>query len=112
MAKKIILQAPVVNVTPNEVPVDTTGEDINDIIMSSGVEQGNGTLPTTEHDVNDLILNAEPYVEPETATLSGEWWKRAKDVGSVIGRHGEYSYSWRYSIISNNNSRICRQVAL
>lgn len=88
MAKKIVLQAPVVNVTPNEVPVDTTGEDINDIIMSSGVDE-NGTLPTTEHDVNDLILNAEPYVEPETATLSGEWWKRAKDVGKTIGRHGE-----------------------
>ena len=89
MAKKIILQAPVVNVTPDNIPVDTTGEDINDIIMSSGTDQTGDVLPTAEHDVNDLILNAEPYVEPETATLSGEWWKRAKDVGNIIGRHGE-----------------------
>jgi hypothetical protein len=89
MAKKITLQTPVINVTPDNLSVDNTGEDINDIIMSAGADQTNNARPTAEHDVNDLILNSQPYVEPETATLGGEWWKRAKDVGNVIGRHGE-----------------------
>tara|TARA_R110000868_G_scaffold28088_4_gene105657 strand:+ start:1496 stop:3160 length:1665 start_codon:yes stop_codon:yes gene_type:complete len=89
MAKKITLQAPVINVTPDNVSIDNTGEDINDIIMSSGTDQTGDVLPTAEHDVNDLILNSQPYVEPETATLGGEWWKRTKDIAKQVGRYGE-----------------------
>lgn len=42
-----------------------------------------------EHDINDLVMNSKPYVEPETATLSGEWWKRTKDIAKKAGRYGE-----------------------
>ena len=79
MADKITLQLPTINVGKEE------GQNINDLVMSLGGEPSK----VAEHDINDLVMNSKPYVEPETATLSGEWWKRTKDIAKKAGRYGE-----------------------
>ena len=79
MADKITLQLPTINVGKQE------DQNINDLVMSLGGEPSK----VAEHDINDLVMNSKPYVEPETATLSGEWWKRTKDIAKKAGRYGE-----------------------
>jgi len=79
MANKITLQLPTINVGKQE------DQNINDLVMSLGGEPSK----VAEHDINDLVMNSKPYVEPETATLSGEWWKRTKDIAKKAGRYGE-----------------------
>jgi len=79
MADKITLQTPTINVGKDE------GQNINDLVLSLGGEPSN----VEEHDINDLVLNSKPYVEPETATLKGEWWKRTKNIAKKAERYGE-----------------------
>ena len=79
MADKTTLQLPTINVGKQE------DQNINDLVMSLGGEPSK----VAEHDINDLVMNSKPYVEPETATLSGEWWKRTKDIAKKAGRYGE-----------------------
>jgi len=67
----IRLTLPTIQVGPEEAKAEED-QNINDLILNSGGEE----TQEPNQNVNELITNAEPYQEPETSTLSGEWKQR------------------------------------